>query len=175
MKTVEVVPFERIGDLVLGIDQSSLRNAVGGDFENQPAHVSGGISFPEKDWFYDHSVSVHYDLQSKLANRVSVGIDSPFKVLFKGLDIFSSEVTQVLSHTHKYGVLSENDTELGYSYIFPKLGIDYWRDSITEDLMADLANADEEDEDCILEDIEKSKKFQLVSIFDEAYWTENND
>ena len=128
------------------------------------------IETPECDYFLESAIQVTYESKSGLVDWIGINNNVPFSLTFKELDLFKSEVKLVVDHMKKYGDLDTDDDELGYSYSFPTLGICFWRDSKTEDLLGELDEAEDEEEiEWMLEDIEKSKHFQQVSIFVKGY------
>ena len=172
MNELEIIPFNGVGKIKLGMNQDDLRSVVGSSADNLPAHTNAGIEFPESDYFLESAIQVTYDPNTGLVDWIGFNDDIPFKLLFNSVDLFEDEVNEILVHTKKFGKLDENDSELGYSFNFPELGICYWRESKTEDLLNEFESADEDDKEWMLEDIEKSKHFQQVSIFSEGYWNE---
>ena len=174
MNEFEIIPLKGVGKIKLGMNQTDLREAVGSPEENIPGHTNSGIDFPENDYFLENAIQVTYDPETGLVDWIGFNDNIPFKLLFNGVDLFESEVNEVVAHTQKYGKLDESDEELGYSFNFPELGIAYWRESITEDLIKELKDADDDDKEWMLEDIEKSKRFQQVSIFNKENWNEKN-
>ena len=175
MNEIELVPFNGIGNIKLGMTQEAVRAAIGCPADNIPAHSNAGIEFPESDYFLESAIQVTYDPKSGLVDWIGINDNAPFNLTFKGLNLFKSEVTNVVAHMEKYGVLDTDDAELGYSYSFTKLGICFWRSSKTDDLINELEDAeDDEEKKWMLEDVEKSKYFQQISIFIEQYWDDES-
>jgi hypothetical protein len=170
MNEFEIVPFDGIGHIKLGITQEAVRAAIGSPADNIPAHTNTGIEFPESDYFLEKTIQVTYEPKTGLVDWISINDNAPFNLNFKGLNLFKSEVMDVVAHTEKYGELDTDDAEFGYSYCFPKLGICFWRSSKTDDLVNEVEDAeDDEERKWMLEDIETSKHFQQISIFTEQY------
>jgi len=175
MKEIEIVTFDGIGNIKLGMTQESVREVIGSPADNIPAHTNAGIEFPESDYFLESAIQVTYESKTGLVNWIGINDNAPFNLNFKGLNLFKSEVKKVVAHTEKYGALDTEDAELGYSYCFPMLGICFWRSSKTDDLINELEDAeDDEERRCLLEDIEKSKYFQQISVFIKEYWDEKS-
>lgn len=172
MNELEIIPFNGAGKIKLSMNQDDLRAAVGSPSDNITAHTNSGIEFPESDYFLESAIQVTYDSITGLVDWIGFNDNIPFKLLFNGVDLFETEVNEVVAHIKRHEKLDENDSELGNSFNFPELGICFWRESITEELLSELEDADEIDKEWMLEDIEKSKHFQQVSIFREGYWSE---
>ncbi|NAX42326.1 MULTISPECIES: hypothetical protein [unclassified Vibrio] len=167
---IEVLPFKGVGKLKLGMSKEEIRKAVGSPADNIPAHTSSGIAFQESDYFLESSIQVTYDQETGQANWIAINNNISSKVIFEEMDLFNSSVQDVVTHTESFGALDNNDSELGYSYTFPSLGLSFWRSSITEDLLQELAiTTDEEDKECLIQDIEKSKYFEQISIAVRGY------
>jgi len=167
----EIDPFDGIGSIKLGMKQEAVRAAIGRPVDNTSAHTSSGIYFPESDYFLESAIQVTYAPETGLVDWIGVNDNAQVNLYFKGLNLFKSEVTKAVAHTEKYGVLDTDDAELGYSYCFPNLGLCFWRSSKTDDLISELEDVeDDEERQYMLEEIEKSKYFQQVSIFTENYW-----
>ena len=170
MKSIEIIPFEGVGKIKLGMTKEQVRAAIDSPASNIPAHNNSGIEFPESDYFLDSSIQVTYSPITGTVDWIGINDIAPFDVFYKDLNLFKSEVSEVVSFTEQFGALDNNAPELGYSYSFPELGLCYWRESITENLINELEEAeDDEEREWMLEDIEKSKHFQQVSIFVRDY------
>jgi len=175
MNEIEILPFDGIGSIKLGMTKEAVREAIGSPADNIPARTNAGIKCPESDYFLESAIQITYEPKTGLVNWIGINDNVPFILTFKGLNLFKSEVKEVVAHTENHGVLDTDDDELGYSYSFPKLGICFWRESKTVDLTNELEDAeDDEEKNWMLEDIEKSKHFQQISIFIKKYWDEES-
>ena len=175
MKAIEISPHQGIGKIKIGMKQEDVREAISSPADNIPAHSASGIEFPESDYFLESSIQVTYETSTGNVDWIAINDNVPFKVVYEGLDLFNVAVEKVVAHTKKYGGLDTSDQELGYSYTFPTLGISYWRSSITDDLVKELADAnDEQDRECLVEEIEKSKFFEQISVAKLGYGERNS-
>ncbi|MCG7586873.1 hypothetical protein [Photobacterium sp. OFAV2-7] len=165
MGEVEIIPLCGAGKIQLGMSKGEIREAIGSTPDNIPSHTNSGIEFQECDYFLENAIQVSYSKDTGLVDWIGFNDNIPLKLLFHGNDLFSLEVNEVLAHIKKYGKLDENDPEIGYSYRFPELGISFWRESITEELVQELTEADEADKEWLQKDIETSKHFQQISVF----------
>lgn len=171
MNKIEVYPFDGIGDVKLGMTQDAVRAVIDGPVDEVPAHSHVGIDWPKSDYFLGSAIHVTYEPKTGLIDWIGINDSVPFDLRFKGLSLFKAEASEVIAHTEQYGALDTEDEELGYSFCFPKLGICFWRSSSTDVLIGQLEEAgDDEETQSILEDIEKSKYFQQISIFTKQYW-----
>ncbi|MEZ8306378.1 hypothetical protein AB6C40_19300 [Vibrio splendidus] len=165
MDELEIIPLCGAGKIRLGMNKVEIREAIGNIPEDIPAHSNSGIEFPENDYFLESAIQITYSKDTGLVDWICFNDNIPFKLLFQGVDLFSLEVSDVIAHVKKYGKLDESDPEIGYSYSFPELGICFWRSSITEELIQEMAEAEEDDKEWLQMDIEESRHFQQVSIF----------
>ena len=63
-----------------------------------------------------------------------------FKCEFKGIDIFQAKAKDIILHFDLLNpYVRDSDSELGFMYVFPTLGISFWRGNVCneEDLEAD--------------------------------------
>ncbi len=88
-----------------------------------------------------------------MVDWIGINENIPFPIIFNGVDLFKEEVSEVITQIKKFGTLDKNDHQPGYSFRFLDLGICFWRESKTEDLLNDLERADEADNEWMQVDI----------------------
>ncbi len=176
MNTYEIIPGKQVGEIRLGMSKAQVRAIVEDAPDNVPPHNLGGIDFPESDYFFESSIEVSYNKISGNVEWIGISNSDILKAEFGGLDVFSTEAIKLIECASQHDKIDCANSEPGTAFCFSNLGICFWRESTPEEILEEMQGEDfeEEDRDWMLEDIEKFRYFQQVSIFEDGYWEQQS-
>ncbi len=159
MFKIQIKPHIGIDKIQLGMTKDEIKKI----------EIESGISI-EKIYF--GCLRVLYD-DKGLVNFIEIAnpYSDLFKVFFEGIDIFNTKAEELIEFVLKFGNYDRknNDSILGYQYIFKDIGLSFWRPNVFKEEYLDeiwFKNYSPE----LKEDEMKYWYFQSVSIAVDGYW-----
>ncbi len=125
-KSWDIRENEGIGPITLDNTRAQIRSMLG-----QPSHVSRSM-----DYYYNNLIQVEYKKKQVVFIQIDRG--SKFNVCLRQHDIFSTPVEELLEFICDITNYDEDDPELGTSFIFPEIGVSFWRQVIPSESEPDL-------------------------------------
>lgn len=154
--TMDISPFEGIGLLKLGINQSEVQKIL------------------KDNLFLEELISrLEYDEHDNLK---FIEVSNPFgeldyQVLYDGIDLFNTKADSLVKKiSEKTPYLRDEEAEMGVCFTFQDIQMSLWRPSaLTEEIM----NSEEFLTDLSLENQELEKRnlyFSTVAVASKGYW-----
>jgi hypothetical protein len=125
MKVFEVEPLEGVGEVKLGMKRTEVRKIMQdtpqttGSREQVESYLGGGFQV-----FYAKDETVEF---------IELLRDSGFAAQAKGVNVFETPATDVLTAITHHSEYNPDDPEVGYSYVFPDLELSLWRPNIPDE------------------------------------------
>lgn len=120
MTLLPLIENQKLGQVHLGMTREEVYKEL--KQEGDPA--------AKEEWLGD------YHLEYRKGKVVFIERPNPFSadtiVLFKDVDVFKTEASLLIKYISDFGAYDDTDSEIGYSYRFPTLGIGFWRSSLFE-------------------------------------------
>ncbi len=157
MELLKVEQGKGIGPIKLGMNREEVYKILG-----QPRSSNGSC-----EWVGNY----HIDYEDNKVTLIEIPnsfMETHF-VLFNGADVFRTEAKLLVKYISEYGRYDESDSELGYSYTFPSLGIGFWRPSIFEYEMLNNPEFKEMDKEIQLDEM-KYLYFETVCVYTQDYY-----
>lgn len=161
MVMYKVEPKIGVGPVKLGMSREEVRNLMTIDFKEN--------KFYEADDFHkDGSFHVVYD-KEQLVEYIAVSHSIEVPIIYRNIDVFNTKALDLVAEIEKEYAYDKNDSELGYSFIFPEIELSLYRPVIPN---ADVARwQPEQDIDWDDEDYEDFYYFQTIIIGREGYYS----
>ncbi len=164
MWSIALTPGEGVGPVKLGMTEEEVGRAIGALHELDRSLSRKRI---------EQAIMVEYHPQTHTVHWIGINDTLPFVLSFAGLSLFNESVESIRETMIQLDSVDKEDREYGYSFRYLNIGIGFWRENKSEELMEELAGAPAEDRQGLREDLERSKHFQQIALFSERYWQEN--
>ncbi|RRJ61770.1 hypothetical protein EHV15_01350 [Paenibacillus oralis] len=145
MDNLNIIPGQSIGDIKLGMTKTQAENAI-----KSHADLFAKIE-------YDSNDKIHFI-------EIGYGEADRYRCLYRDIDLFNTKVTELVEILDQVSPYDRNDSELGYTYNFPEMGLSLWRPVILteEDLQQDWFKELSPD---LQEDEMKHLYFEAVAVY----------
>lgn len=125
-RVFEVVPKVRLGPLRLGMTREDVRAILGVPEYSEAAYEQHGISFRDKDCYFDSCIQIRYD-ESHRVEDIQASAHPSFTVRIAGVSVLEVPPPDAASPFEALGPLNREDREFPSVYAFPSIGISFWR------------------------------------------------
>lgn len=127
MDTVDVVPGTGVGPVRLGMSREDVHAALG-----PPTHtLAPAPGEPPAEAWNEGALRVHYVAGS--VERIELHPGPTLRALLDGRDVSTARVTELVRHLYSTRAhYDPNDSELGYRFHFPQLGLTLRRVKLPE-------------------------------------------
>ena len=122
MHQFEIVPGQGVGPIRFGMTRSEVRNHLGPPEDNEDA---------EREWYLE-DLAIDFDPSGKV-KFIEIAQSENLRGLIGGMSLLDVDADDAITHVSTMAPWDDNDPELGYSYVFPKLQLSLWRPMIPED------------------------------------------
>jgi hypothetical protein len=169
MLIFRVIPGLGVGPICFGFSREEVKQTLA----TEPIAVlpRGSEGHEKQAFYYNASFTLEYSDNNSTVEWIGVSRNDQFMVTYKDIDLFGTEAEVLISLISKEASFDKNDPLLGYSYIFPELGLAFWRPSTPEKFGGDEENV--EYTEYLEEDRRKANFFQTVSLGIKDYYTNN--
>lgn len=160
-----IIPKKSIGPIKIGMMKSEVDDILPAPSANR------------NTMFYYFQNLLHVEIKNDIVVFIQLCSNQDILPIFENKNLFSLKDKEILSLFSKYDSVDEDDAEYGYVYQFNKIGINFGREAIPEDLEQELENLDknskdfQEEKDFYVTEIEKYRYFQTVAVFGEGYYS----
>jgi hypothetical protein len=157
MELLEIKSNEGIGKIKLGLERNEVYRILG----------YSGSSNATSEWIGNYNIEYKDNTVAfiEIPNPIA---DTPI-VLFNGVDVFKTEASLLVRYISEFDRYDETDSELGYSYKFPSLGIGLWRPSIFKYEMINDSSFKEMDEEIQRDEI-RHLYFDAICVYIKDYY-----
>ena len=138
---LEIEPLIGFGSVTFNMTRASVYAVLGA-----PEHINGNSEC------FLSCLMVDFD-EAGIVEFIEMARSKKYVAVFHGHNLHGISANEAVELISRYDKLQENDTESGYSYIFPQLQLSLWRGTMPED---------ESDED--------GKYFQAVGVARDGYF-----
>lgn len=115
-----------IGDLTLGMSRDEVRRLLGEPEYSEAAHEKWGISFPEKDCFYENCLQIRYDAELR-SEDIQFSASPRFVVTFDSVPVLESTAAEIARVIELKCPVDRREKEFPVIYSYPELGVSLWR------------------------------------------------
>jgi hypothetical protein len=164
MKKFIVEPLKGIGVINLGDVKSDVHSALG------KTDTTGN----DPDYYFENCLQVHYDKDNKV-EFIEFCTGGPIEIEVFGANPFQLLANDLVNLLKEKNGPVFNKREAPFSYAFKTLSIGIFRESSEEDILESIEECKKEgtykeNEDWLLEDLEKFKYFQTLGIGVKGYY-----
>ena len=124
----EVAPLKGVGSILLGMSRAGSRSAMGVSPETFRKSTADEFL---TDAYNDSAFQVFFDAKETV-EYIELSSGGPIPVVYKGISVFETQADELIEIISLDAPCDQNDPELGYSYIFPRLELSLWRPVIPE-------------------------------------------
>ncbi len=120
MKEFEIIPKNGVGPIKLGMSRADVESCFGiPEFDNgtRIGYMSG--------YFID------FDAENNV-EFIELSNSDEFKITYSGVDLHNVDAMGVISLIEGDDNYDRSDPEIGYSYVFKRIGLSLWRGTIPE-------------------------------------------
>lgn len=160
MTSFDVTPLVGIGPVSLGMDRQRVRQVMGGPFSSFGKTQADA---PLTDAFLESAFQVFYDGADR-AEFIELSRGGPFAAIYKGVSVFETSAEELVTIVSQDADLDRNRPEQGYSFIFPRLELSLWRQSLP-------GTEDDADEEVYEDDEEPGAYFDTVAVGRPGYFS----
>ena len=122
-------PHVGAGPVQFGMTRESVRAAL----ETVPVLFRrGGPDDPEIEAYFDSALQVSYDRDGRV-EFIELARDPALSAVYQGHDLLTLTAQEAVDLLAREAPFDPDDSEFGYSYIFPALDLSLWRETIPED------------------------------------------
>jgi hypothetical protein len=129
IKQYQVVPLIGAGPVRLGMTRDEVRRAMPGNCESFRKGLDPGL---EIDSWHESGFQVFYAESAPVVEYIELSRDSSFVATYNGVDVFELPADDVVAHVCRAAPFDLDNSEHGYSFIFPKLQMSLWRPTMPE-------------------------------------------
>jgi hypothetical protein len=123
----ELIPLTSVGPVRLGMTRDAARAALAQPFE---AFRKSRDSEHTTDAFFDAAIQVFYAGTSPRVEFIELSNSPAFNAVLNGIDVFQMRAEDVVKRVALSVPFDSTDPELGYSYVFPKWEVAFWRPTL---------------------------------------------
>jgi hypothetical protein len=116
----DIIPHQGVGPIRLGMSRADVHEHFG-----KPDHVDDA-----REWFLD-GFAVDFD-SSGVVEFIELAESTRFKALFNGQSLHELDADDAVALVVADAPFDEDDPELGYTYVFPKMQMSLWRPMIPD-------------------------------------------
>jgi len=81
--------------------------------------------------YFEHVFMVKYDEEERVHFiEIPSSLKDIFTCSFRGMDVFNTKAEELVAKVDEISPYDRDDWELGYMYMFPALGLSFWRPNI---------------------------------------------
>ncbi len=121
---VDLIPLTRVGPVLLGMTREDARAAMGRPFKE---FRKSRDSEHTTDAFFNSAFQVFYAGALPRVEFIELSRSSAFRAVLNGIDILGLPAEDVVKRVAASVPFDPADPELGYSYVFPKWELAFWR------------------------------------------------
>jgi hypothetical protein len=171
MTTLEIIPSKSIGPARLGMHWDDVPSQLGA-----PCHER--VKKHKREVYLNAALVLDYN-DDGFVETIAVtncSKEMGYLPLLFSINPFDYKDEELLKFLSQYGSYDENDTELGYNYIYKDIGIYLWRDADPEQLIKEKQALDpssstySEELEFYEKEIEEKRYFECVGVFVEGYF-----
>ncbi len=166
---IEIVPLEKVVidgiPVYLGMKQSAVEAAIG------KGQIAG-----KRHYFFDSNLAIDYD-ESKTVEFIEFlgGIDGPLRPILYGVSVFESPADELVDLLRQKNGGEIDDTERGYSFAFPNIGVGIYREirpsdvaEMIEEMKADGISTEGNEE--LAKDMRRANHWATIGIGAAGYY-----
>ena len=116
----EIKPLESVGKVKFGMSKNETNILLG-----LPNSINENVHY-----YFNNCLQIHFE--HDLVSFIEIANSSELKVNLMDLNIFEMTVENLIPEINNFYELDHTDPEKGYSYIFPKIEVSFWRSVIQE-------------------------------------------
>ena len=120
MEEFDITPHRGVGPIRFGMSRAEVHERLG-----KPDHVDDA-----REWFLD-GFAVDFD-SIGVVEFIELAKSPRFKALFNGHCLHELDADDVVALVAGSAPFDEDAPELGYTYIFPKLQLTFWRPTVPD-------------------------------------------
>lgn len=155
----DVLPHEGIGPVRLGMTRAAAREAM----ERAGVALTPVQVESSRDYYHDAGFQVSYD-ELGIVEYIELSRGGPFVVRYRGVDVFTTPADEMVALVAETAPYDPDDSEVGYTYLFPALDLSLWRPVMPED------GEDEEDEADQADDYDCGRVFSTIGVGRRGYY-----
>lgn len=129
-KKLVLDPLNGVSPIRFGMNRGAVLAAFGSPTAS--FHRSPNSRHPTDAW-YGNDFQVFYEGEEPTVAFIELSNGPNLEVVLFGLPVFTTPVPALISEIEHRAELDRTDPELGYSYIFPKLELAFWRPDNDDD------------------------------------------
>jgi hypothetical protein len=84
------------------------------------------------DAFFESTFQVSYSVAVGVVEFIELAKSRSFRALFDGVDVFATPASELVTLIERSAPWDPEDSELGYSYVFPNLDLSLWRPCVPD-------------------------------------------
>lgn len=163
---LEITPNRGIGPVMLGMSRTEVSQAMQ-SLSPQKRHTQ------QRDIYCQGKLVV--DFQHEKAVAICINKDPIITTLeprLFGFNPLKQQAHKTVMRMSLRGNYDHEDPQLGMSYIYPKLGIYFWRDTTPENLQREMRlqrTAENTSHTWYAQAVQDYKQFHAVGVFTEGY------
>jgi len=147
MDTLVIEPGIGIGDIKLGMSKYEFEECI----EAYTVKYQNKAHDPD---YFNYVFRVEYDTSGKIIfiEIPSGMITTEFNCVFSGINVFNIKAEELVETIDRIAEYDRDQSELGYTYFFPELGLSLWRSRVfkagdeEEEWFKELCAENQEDE-----------------------------
>lgn len=152
----DFLPLKGVPPVLLGMSQEEVLIALGMSYHHRPAYMySATVRVPAIDYFYDSCFQVVYSDCGvvECVEFVCVSLEDKIGAMLFGMDVFATPAAELVELISEQSAFDKDNPQLGYTYIFPELGLLLGRETMPDD-----------------EDDEDGRYFETIAVALPGFW-----
>lgn len=129
MIVYELIPFHGVGPVLLGMSRDQVQAVMGerpDSFKKPP--------YPSLiDAYHKAGFQVYFDEDDRVEFIELSSLDAPYVVVYRSMKVFEVRADDLVESVSRDTHSEPQQPEPGYSYLFPQLGLSFWREFVPED------------------------------------------